>query len=160
MKKITTLLAFLLIVPAFLWSQTEQDNFDVLIKGGTVYDGTGGDPIQTDVGIKGDRIVAIGKLDSDQAGSVLDANRLAVAPGFINMLSWAVVSLIADGRSQSDIRQGVTTEIFGEGTSMGPLHNDMKRRAIRLRAILNTISLGRRSPSISPILKSAGSRQT
>jgi N-acyl-D-amino-acid deacylase len=93
-------------------SQTQQDKFDVLIKGGTVYDGTGGDPIQADVGIKDDRIVAIGKLDIDQAVSLLDANGLAVAPGFINMLSWAVVSLIADGRSQSDIRQGVTTEIF------------------------------------------------
>lgn len=91
---------------------------------------TGGDPIQTDVGIKDDRIVAIGKLDIDQAVSVVDANGLAVAPGFINMLSWAVVSLIADGRSQSDIRQGVTTEIFGEGTSMVPLNNEMKRRAI------------------------------
>ena len=91
MKKITTLLAFLLIVPAFLWSQTEQNKFDVLIKGGTVYDGTGGDPIQTDVGIKDDRIVAIGKLDIDEAVSVVDANGLAVAPGFINMLSWAAV---------------------------------------------------------------------
>ncbi len=130
MKRIVTALLLLLIVPAFLWSQTEQDKFDVLIKGGTVYDGTGGDPIQADVGIKDDRIVAIGKLDSDQAVSVMDANGLAVAPGFINMLSWAGVSLIADGRSQSDIRQGVTTEIFGEGTSMGPLNNEMKRRAI------------------------------
>jgi N-acyl-D-amino-acid deacylase len=130
MKRTITLLAFLLIVPAFLWSQTEQDKFDVLIKGGTVYDGTGGDPIQADVGIKDDRIVAIGKLDIDQAITVVDASGLAVAPGFINMLSWAVTSLIADGRSQSDIRQGVTTEIFGEGTSMGPLNDEMKRRAV------------------------------
>jgi len=130
MKRITTLLVFLIIVPAFLWSQTEQDKFDVLIKDGTVYDGTGGDPVQADVGIKGDRIVAIGKLDSNRAVNVVDASGLAVAPGFINMLSWSVVSLIADGRSQSDIRQGVTTEIFGEGTSMGPLNNEMKRRAI------------------------------
>src|SRR6185503_15376061 len=101
MKRIATLLAFLIIVPAFLWSQTEADKFDFLIKDGTVYDGTGGDPIQADVGIKGDRIVAVGKLDRDQAVKVVDASGLAVAPGFINMLSWAVVSLIADGRSQS-----------------------------------------------------------
>jgi N-acyl-D-amino-acid deacylase len=88
--------------------------FDVLIINGTVYDGTGGDPVQADVGIRDDRIVAIGILGADHAVSVVDANGLASPPGFINMLSWSVVSLIADGRSQSDIRQGVTTEIFGE----------------------------------------------
>jgi N-acyl-D-aspartate/D-glutamate deacylase len=87
MKTVATLLLFLMIVPAFLWSQTEQDNFDILIKDGTVYDGTGADPIQADAGIKGDRIVAIGKLDIEQALNVLDANGLAVAPGLINMLS-------------------------------------------------------------------------
>jgi N-acyl-D-amino-acid deacylase len=134
MKRMTTLLVFLMIAPAFLWSQTEQDKFDALIRDGMVYDGAGGDPIQADVGIKGDRIVAIGKLDRNQAVSVVDASGLAVAPGFINMLSWSVVSLIADGRSQSDIRQGVTTEIFGEGTSMGPLNDEMKRRAIRAQS--------------------------
>jgi N-acyl-D-amino-acid deacylase len=130
MKRIATLLLFFLVIPALLWSQAEQDKFDVLIKDGTVYDGTGGNPIQADVGIKGDRIVAVGKLDKNQATKVVNASGLAVTPGFINMLSWAVVSLIADGRSQSDIRQGVTTEIFGEGTSMGPFNAEMKRRAI------------------------------
>jgi N-acyl-D-amino-acid deacylase len=133
MKRFVALL-LLLLAPALLWSQTEQNKFDVLIKDGTVYDGTGGDPIQTDIGIKGDRIVAVGKLDRDQAVKVVDASGLAVAPGFINMLSWSVVSLIADGRSQSDIRQGVTTEIFGEGTSMGPLNDDMKQRAVRAQS--------------------------
>jgi N-acyl-D-amino-acid deacylase len=133
MKRFVALL-LLLLAPALLWSQTEQKKFDVLIKDGTVYDGSGGDPIQADVGIKGDRIVAVGKLDRDQAVKVVDASGLAVAPGFINMLSWAVVSLIADGRSQSDIRQGVTTEIFGEGTSMGPLNNEMKQRAVRAQS--------------------------
>lgn len=130
MQRVAPLLVFFLLLPLLLWSQTEQKNFDVLIINGTVYDGTGGDPIQADVGIKDDRIVAIGKLDIDQAVSVVDVNGLAVAPGFINMLSWAVGSLITDGRSQSDIRQGVTTEIFGEGFSMGPLNNEMKRRAV------------------------------
>jgi N-acyl-D-amino-acid deacylase len=104
--------------------------FDVLIRNGVVYDGTGGVPIHADVGIKGDRIVAIGPLRAEQAGTVVDAGGLAVAPGFINMLSWAVVSLLADGRSQSDIRQGVTLEIFGEGTSMGPLNEEMKQRVL------------------------------
>ena len=102
---------------------------DILIKGGTIYDGTGGPPVQADVGIRGDRIAAVGTI-SGTAPTVIDARGLAVAPGFINMLSWAPVTLLADGRSQSDIRQGVTTEIFGEGTSMGPLNDDMRRRAV------------------------------
>jgi len=105
------------------------DGLDILIRGGTVYDGTGDMPIQADVGVRGDRIVAVGRLDGG-APRIIDARGLAVAPGFINMLSWAPVSLIHDGRSQSDIRQGVTTEIFGEGTSMGPLNEEMRRRDI------------------------------
>ena len=105
------------------------ERFDVLIKGGTVYDGTGGPGRRADVGIRGDRIAAVRVLDA-QAATVVDAHGLAVAPGFINMLSWATVSLLADGRSQSDIRQGVTTEIFGEGASMGPLNAAMRRRML------------------------------
>jgi N-acyl-D-amino-acid deacylase len=123
-------LGLCLLMPAILWSQTEPDRFDVLIKGGMVYDGAGGAPVAADVGIRGDRIVAVGKLEANHGRTIIDASGLAVAPGFINMLSWSVVSLIADGRSQGDIRQGVTTEIFGEGTSMGPLNEDMRRRAI------------------------------
>ena len=130
MRKVAALLALLLLVPAVPWSQPQPDRFDVLIKDGTVYDGSGSAPLEADVGIKGDRIAAIGKLEREQARMVIDARGLAVAPGFINMLSWSVVSLIADGRSQGDIRQGVTTEIFGEGTSMGPLNEEMRRRAI------------------------------
>jgi len=130
MKRFATLLLFLLVVPPLLWSQAQQADFDVLIKDGTVYDGTGTAHVQADVGIKGDRIVAIGKLERGAGVNVIDARGLAIAPGFVNMLSWSVVSLIVDGRSQGDIRQGVTTEIFGEGTSMGPLNEAMKRRAI------------------------------
>ncbi len=115
--------------PATTAAPVTPGPLDVLIKGGTVYDGTGGPPVQADVGIRGDRIAAIGAI-SGTAPTVVDARGLAVAPGFINMLSWAPVTLLADGRSQSDIRQGVTTEIFGEGTSMGPLNDDMRRRAI------------------------------
>jgi N-acyl-D-amino-acid deacylase len=128
-RKVALLLVLCLLPPNVLRSQTEPP-FDVIIKNGTVYDGTGAAPLLADVGIKGDRIAAIGKLEREQARTVIEARGLAIAPGFINMLSWSVVSLIADGRSQGDIRQGVTTEIFGEGTSMGPLNEDMRRRAI------------------------------
>jgi N-acyl-D-amino-acid deacylase len=104
-----------------------KDGYDVVIRGGTVYDGSGAPPSRADVGIRGDTIVAVGDLSKAQAKTVVDARGLAVAPGFINMLSWATDSLVADGRSQGDIRQGVTTEIFGEGSSMGPLTPEMKR---------------------------------
>jgi N-acyl-D-amino-acid deacylase len=130
MRTLALLAGALLLASAFGSGPAAANAFDVLIKDGMVYDGTGGAPIQADVGIKDDRIVAVGQLPRDQARTVVEARGLAVAPGFINMLSWAVVTLLADGRSQSDIRQGVTTEIFGEGTSMGPLNDEMKRRAL------------------------------
>src|SRR5256714_6996270 len=106
------------------------DRFDVIIKGGTVYDGTGEKPRVIDVAIRGDRIAALGNFSTAQARTVIDAKGLAVAPGFINMLSWSTESLIEDGRSQSEIREGVTTEIMGEGNSMGPLNDRMKQRII------------------------------
>ncbi len=124
------LLALFLLFPPPAWAQGAPHPFDVIIKDGTVYDGTGGAPVPADVGIKGDRIVAIGKLAREHAGTVVEAGGMAVAPGFINMLSWSNESLIVDGRSQGEIRQGVTTQILGEGTSMGPLNADMKRRAL------------------------------
>src|SRR5215471_20820162 len=110
-------------------AESQIASFDVLIKGGTVYDGTGGEPRQADIGIRGDRIVAIGNLKNARAGSVVDASGLAVAPGFINMLSHSETSLIVDGRSMSELKQGVTTQIFGE-SSMGPLSDGMKRRRL------------------------------
>jgi len=105
--------------------------FDVVILGGTVYDGTGGEPRRVDVGIRGDRIEAVGDLSKAPASRRVDAKGLAVAPGFINMLSWSTESLIVDGKSQSELRQGITTQIFGEGFSMGPLND-------RLRAFLKS----------------------
>ena len=87
-------------------------NFDVIIRGGTVYDGSGGEGRQADVALRGDRIAGVGDFKSATAKVTIDAHGLAVAPGFINMLSWSTESLIADGRSQSEIRQGVTTEIM------------------------------------------------
>jgi len=106
------------------------EKFDILIKGGTLYDGTGEKPRVTDVAIRGDRIVELGDFPTDRATTVIDAKGMAVAPGFINMLSWSNESLIEDGRSQGEIRQGITTEIMGEGESMGPLNDRMKKRMI------------------------------
>jgi N-acyl-D-aspartate/D-glutamate deacylase len=100
--------------------------YDVVIRGGTVYDGSGAPPFNGDVAIDGDSIAAVGKI-AERGRAELDAGGLAVAPGFINMLSWATTSLIADGRSQSDIRQGVTLEVFGEGWSLGPVNETMRR---------------------------------
>ena len=105
-------------------------SYDVIVRGGIVYDGTGAAGRVADVGIRGDRIAAIGDLAKATGKTVLDAKGLAVAPGFINMLSWSTDSLIADGRSQGEIRQGVTLEVMGEGNSMGPLTDEMKRRAV------------------------------
>src|SRR5207248_6118112 len=97
-------------------------------KGGTVYDGSGPEGRAADVAIRGDRIVGVGDLPKASAKNTIDAHGLAVAPGFINMLSWSNESLLADGRSQGEIRQGVTTEILGEGWSMGPLNEPIKKR--------------------------------
>lgn len=103
--------------------------FDVIIRDGDVYDGTGGPAVHGDVGITGDRIAAIGDLKGATATTTIDAKGLAVAPGFINMLSHSEVSLIVDGRSMGEIKQGITTQIFGE-LSMGPLNEEMKQRII------------------------------
>src|SRR5947199_5921550 len=104
------------------------DAYDVLIRGGTVYDGSGDAPRRADVGLRGDRIAAVGDLAGATGKVVVDANGLAVAPGFINMLSWSVDSLLADGRGQSEVRQGVTTQIMGEGWSWGPVNAAIKKR--------------------------------
>lgn len=123
------LIAVMLALPLSGLSRTRPaQSFDVIIRGGTVYDGTGRPGVRADVGINNDQIAAIGNLRSATAKTVVDATGLAVAPGFINMLSWSTESLIIDGRSQGEIRQGVTTQIMGEGWSMGPLNEQMKRQ--------------------------------
>ena len=104
--------------------------YDVILRGGTIYDGSGGKPFVGDVALRGDRIAKVGNLGDARGKMELDVKGLAVAPGFINMLSWATDSLIADGRAQSDIRQGVTLEVMGEGWSMGPLNETMKKEAV------------------------------
>mgnify|MGYP001427441600 FL=1 len=104
---------------------------DIVIRGGTLVDGSGGDPFVGDIGIDGQHIAAIGAPGTLSGKDVIDAAGLAVAPGFINMLSWAVESLIEDGRSQGNLRQGVTLEVMGEGFSMGPLSASMKAAGTR-----------------------------
>ena len=125
------LLAALFALAAFGGCATGgAPRYDVIIDNGAVYDGTGAAPVVADVAIEGDRIAAIGDLDSARAGRRIDARGMAVTPGFINMLSWATDSLIEDGRSQSDIRQGVTLEVMGEGESMGPLTPAMRAEMV------------------------------
>ena len=104
--------------------------FDVVIHHGTIYDGSGSPARVADIGVIGDQIAAIGDLSTTKGKTDIDAIGMAVTPGFINMLSWANESLIQDGRSQGDIRQGVTLEVFGEGESMGPLTETMRRQMI------------------------------
>ena len=104
--------------------------YDLVIGGGTIYDGSGGAPFVGDIGVRGDRIAYVGPAIAARATRRVDATGLAVAPGFINMLSWANESLLEDSRAQSDIRQGVTLEVMGEGWSMGPLTPEMKRLAV------------------------------
>jgi len=109
-------------------------DFDVIIKGGAVYDGTGGEAQRVDLAIKGDRIAGLGDFKDASAKTIVNASGLAVAPGFINMLSWSTESLIQDGRSQSEIRQGVTTEIMGEGESMGPMNDRVREFMLKQQA--------------------------
>lgn len=106
------------------------EHYDVIIRRGTVYDGSGKKPFVGDIAINGDKIAAVGTLTSASANAEVDAHGMAVAPGFINMLSWAGKRLIYDGRSQSDLRQGVTLEVMSEGESMGPLNDAMKKEIL------------------------------
>lgn len=110
---------------------SSQPEVDLAIVNGQIYDGSGGPPIPGGVAVTGDRIVAVGDLGVVRAKTIVDAKGLAIAPGFINMLSWADEPLLVDGHSQSDIRQGVTLEVFGEGWSMGPLNDRMAEAQLK-----------------------------
>ena len=127
MKSTFSLFVALILVAAC----SSPETYDVLIKNGQIVDGSGKPGYVGDVGIRADTVAAIGDLAGAKGKLEIDATGLVVAPGFINMLSWAVESLIEDGRSQSDIRQGVTLEVFGEGNSMGPLKEVMKEDDIK-----------------------------
>src|SRR5213592_764988 len=133
MRKTVLCVSVFLVILLPVFAQKPPD-FDVIIKGGTVYDGTGAEPGHVDVAIRGDRIAGVGDLKTAKAKTIIDATGLAVAPGFINMLSWSNESLIQDGRSQSEIRQGVTTEIMGEGESMGTVNDRVREHMLREQA--------------------------
>lgn len=119
-----------LIIGLLLASCSQPQTFDVLIKNGQLIDGSGKASYTADIGMNADTIAAIGNLQKAKGTLEIDATGLVVAPGFINMLSWANESLIEDGKSQSDLRQGVTLEVFGEGWSMGPL-TDASKKAVK-----------------------------
>jgi N-acyl-D-amino-acid deacylase len=121
------LFSFVLSLQAAPDNSAEPAKYDIIFRGGQVIDGTGGPARKTDVGVRGDSIALIGDLSRAHADVSVDASGMVIAPGFINMLSWATESLLEDGTSQSDIRQGVTLEVFGEGWSMGPLSEAMQR---------------------------------
>ncbi|HET6722504.1 MAG TPA: D-aminoacylase, partial [Chitinophagaceae bacterium] len=130
MKKVKGLL-IVAVVLYFISCTEKQREYDTIIRNGMVYDGNGGEPFKADIGINADTIAFIGDLAKASSKNEIDARGNAVAPGFINMLSWATETLIEDGRSQSDIKQGVTLEVMGEGWSMGPLNASMKEREQR-----------------------------
>lgn len=120
-----------ILTTLLLVSCTSTGDYDLIIRNGQIYDGSGQQPFSGDLAINADTIAAIGNLDDATGRMEVDAEGMAVAPGFINMLSWAVESLIEDGRALSDVRQGVTLEVFGEGWSMGPLNESMKEERIK-----------------------------
>lgn len=114
------------VISGCMQQPARAPEFDLVLRGGNVFDGSGAPPVIADVAIDGDRIAAIGAIPAGAGKRDVDVSGMAVSPGFINMLSWSVESLIQDGRSQSEVRQGVTLEVFGEGMSWGPLNDDMK----------------------------------
>jgi len=126
----TRLLCFVLLATLAVGASAAE-HVDLLIRNGVIYDGRGGEPIRGDVAVKAGRVVASGTLRDYTADQEVNANGLAVAPGFINTLSWAVESLIYDGRGMSDVKQGVTLEIFGEGNSMGPVNDRVREEMIK-----------------------------
>lgn len=123
-------LIFPLLLFLFVTACAPEGNYDLLIRNGMLYDGSGDEPYAGDIAVNGDKIVSLGNLKNARGKQEIDAGGMAVAPGFINMLSWAHESLIEDGRSQSNIRQGVTLEVMGEGWSAGPLTDAMKEDII------------------------------
>jgi len=115
-------------------SASPAAEYDLILRNGSIHDGSGHAPVAGDVAIQGDRIARLGDLSGDRGNTEIDVKGMAVSPGLINMMCWANESLIADGRSQSDIRQGVTLEVMGEGNSMGPLNERMKKEMVARQA--------------------------
>lgn len=124
-------LLWILVLVILMWACSSVPDYDVIIRSGMIYDGSGSKSFVGDIAIKGDKIAEVGARINGKAKIEVKANDFAVAPGFINMLSWSTESLIEDGRSQGEIRQGVTLEVMGEGSSMGPLNDSMKEEMAR-----------------------------
>ncbi len=120
----------LLLYGLFFQSCSSALEYDVIIRNAVIFDGTGNTPVKGDIGINKDTIAFIGDLKMNKGKKEFDAKGLAISPGFVNMLSWATVSLLADGRAMSDIKQGVTLEVMGEGNSMGPLNEAMRKEEL------------------------------
>jgi N-acyl-D-amino-acid deacylase len=110
------------------------ERVDLIVRNGTIYDGSGNAPVRGDIAVRNDKIVAVGQLQGYTAKREVDAAGLAVSPGFINTLSWATDSLIYDGRGMSDIKQGVTLEVFGEGNSYGPVNDVIRQDMLKSQA--------------------------
>ena len=127
MSRMKTVLATFALVLLSAVACRKPVEYDLILRGGDLYDGSGGSPRMADIAIQGDSIIAIGDLSKARGRAEINARGLAVAPGFINMMSQAGLGLIVDGKAQSDIRQGITLEVLGEGESMGPLSARMKR---------------------------------
>jgi N-acyl-D-amino-acid deacylase len=126
LKNIRNHSGLLLLSLSLFFGCSSPPEYDVIIKNGRIIDGSGNPSFAGDIAINADTIAAVGDLGKAKAREIINATGMAVAPGFINMLSWAVETLIEDGKSQSDIRQGVTLEVLGEGDSWGPLNERMK----------------------------------
>ena len=124
-----TVFFLVLLSLSILLPERRPNEYDCIIRGGVIYDGRGGEPFKGDIAIQGDTIAAIGNLKAHRSSKVIDATDLAVAPGFINMLSWAAEGLAADGEAVNDIKQGVTLEVFGEGFSPGPVRRRNRAQA-------------------------------
>lgn len=129
-----TLLSLAIFICCWLTAYADSATYDVILRGGTIYDGSGKAPYIGNVAIRGDRIAALGDIGEFSAALEINVAGMAVAPGFVNMMSWANESLIEDGKSQSNIRQGVTLEVMGEGSSMGPLNERMKQEMLDSQA--------------------------
>jgi len=127
-------LCFIIILLISGFACTSKPDYDIVIRNGTIYDGSGSSPFAGDIAINADTIAAVGSLNQAKGKQEIDVGGMVVAPGFINMLSWATESLIEDGLSQSDIRQGVTLEVFGEGWSYGPYNEKMKQEEVESQA--------------------------
>jgi N-acyl-D-amino-acid deacylase len=130
MKAIIFPCSYFIIVLGSLLSCTFKPQYDMIIRNALIVDGSGNEPVKGDLAINADTIAFIGDLKNSRGNKEIDAQGLALSPGFVNMLSWATVTLLADGRAMSDLKQGVTLEVMGEGNSMGPLNEAMLKEEI------------------------------